>query len=154
MSLRLRPANANDARLLWSWANDPNCRKNAFDSNPIEWPAHRAWLDQKLAAPDCRIWILEKDGQSVGQIRYDCKKNYAEIDFAVAPGARGQGLGITLLQLSALQACHALGVEKLIGLVKGENQPSIRAFKRAGFEEAGTIVRNGELCFRFEHACV
>jgi UDP-2,4-diacetamido-2,4,6-trideoxy-beta-L-altropyranose hydrolase len=153
MSLSLRLANANDAGLLWGWANDPVCRNNAFDSNPIEWETHVRWLDQKLAAPDCRIWILEKDGRSVGQIRYDRKEKCAEIDFAVAPEARGQGLGTTLLKLSAPQACDGLRVEKLIGFVKQENRASIRAFERAGFQQTETIARAGGLCSKFECAC-
>jgi len=150
MFLSLRPADANDARQLWEWANDPVTRKNAFDSNPIEWQAHVEWFTQKLADPDCRIWILENHGTSSGQIRYDRRHDCAEIDFAVDPNSRGQGLGTVLLELSAPKAFDALQVQKLIGSVKLENQPSIRAFERAGFQRAATVARDGELTVRFE----
>jgi RimJ/RimL family protein N-acetyltransferase len=151
MSLSLRAANENDAHLLWTWANDPLCRENAFDSSPIDWDAHTRWLRQKLTAPDCRIWILEHDGQPVGQIRYDRRETDAEIDFAVAPQARGLGLGTQLLTLSVIQAHQDLGVRKVFGLIKTNNRASVRAFNRAGFEEVGQFARGSEICVRFEH---
>ncbi|HEY7060815.1 MAG TPA: GNAT family N-acetyltransferase [Chloroflexota bacterium] len=151
--LTLRPATRDDARLLWEWANDPDVRANAFFPEPIPWETHRAWLDRKLAAPDCRIWIAARGGAPVGQVRYDRAGDAAEIGISVAAAGRGQGLGTALLRASAPRACAELGVRRLVALVKPQNHASARAFERAGFRQVGTTTRHGQPCLEFELTC-
>jgi len=149
----LRPAALSDAQMLWQLRNDPAVRQSAFNTDPIEWKAHCRWLKRKLNSPDCRIWILGDATHSIGQIRYDRVDDYAEIDFAVAASFRGQGWGTRLLQLSAPRACHKLGVQRLVGIVKIDNRPSTRAFERAGFRHTETLIYENQTCLKFERFC-
>jgi RimJ/RimL family protein N-acetyltransferase len=151
--LALRPATSGDARLLWSWANDPAVRASAFVPDVIPWTSHVAWLNAKLSSGHTRIWILERDGHPVGQVRYDLCGDVAEIDFSVAAEARGSGLGADLLRLSVPAACQELRAARLAGLVKTDNVRSGRAFEHAGFALAGEEVRNGATCQRYERPC-
>jgi spore coat polysaccharide biosynthesis predicted glycosyltransferase SpsG len=48
-TLSLRPANADDARLIWEWASDPTVRAVSFTSVPIPWETHVRWFDSKLS---------------------------------------------------------------------------------------------------------
>jgi RimJ/RimL family protein N-acetyltransferase len=150
----LRAATRHDARLLWEWANDPAVRANAFHPEPIPWETHRAWLDRKLAAPDCRLWMLERDGEPVGQVRYDSDGDAAEIGLSVAAAHRGQGLGKTLLALSVERACAELEVARLVAFVMPHNCASIRAFETNGFRRVETTTRAGHPCLQFDLACV
>lgn len=151
--LRLRSATKDDAALLFAWRNDAMARANSFQQEPISWETHRAWFDRKLASPDCRIWILEKDRQPVAQIRYEARGECAEISFSVAAPFRGRGFGKLLLRLSARQACRELSVRRLVGVVKTTNQPSIRAFRDAGFSQAESLMRQGESALAFHWIC-
>lgn len=132
-SLDLRPATADDSRLLFGWANDPLTRKMARNPKPIAWGDHEVWLGRKLASADCRIWIAEAGGEPVGQIRLDRHGAAAEIDYSVAAGRRVEGWGKAIL--AALTADHAPGVAKAFGEARIENEASAKAFLAAGFEE-------------------
>jgi len=38
--IRLRRAIYKDMRIIWEWANDPDTRKSAFNTDPIPWDTH------------------------------------------------------------------------------------------------------------------
>lgn len=149
----LRLATLDDAARLLEWRNDPIVRASSFQSKPVEWESHLAWLERKLSSDDCRIWILESGDRAVGQIRYDRENGRAEISFVVAASFRGQGLGTRLLEMSVSLACEALKVEKLVGIVKSGNLASTRAFERAGFQRVENAVRGDETCVMYERDC-
>ena len=132
MTVTLRPARANDARLLYEWANDPAVRAMARDTRPIAWDGHRAWFAARLARADCRILIAEVDGEPVGQVRLDRQGpdgGRAEIDISVAPARRGRGHGRAML--AALPPWP--GVSRLVAVVRRENAASAALFRAAGF---------------------
>jgi UDP-2,4-diacetamido-2,4,6-trideoxy-beta-L-altropyranose hydrolase len=150
-TLVLRPAGISDARLLWEWRNDPLVRANSFQSEPVAWETHLAWLQRKLASPDCRLWIAECEGRPVGQVRYDRDGALAEVSLSVAAPCRGRGLGAALLARSAPCAARDLQVRRLVAFIKPGNLPSRRAFERAGFRPAGPVMCAGVLCLAFEY---
>jgi len=149
----LRKATVEDARTLWEWRNNPETRRNAFQTDAVDWDTHRQWLTDRLVSTECRIWILEIDQGSVGQVRYDRIGTTAEISIVVAPEFRGRGIGMSLLQLSAHEACAELRVSMLVGIVKEDNISSQRAFERAGFQNDGRLLQHGQACQRFVLTC-
>ena len=74
----------------------------------------------------------------------------AELSFAVASPFRGLGVGTRALSESWRKACDELGVTAVRGLVIDGNEPSMRAFRRAGFVETGHETRSGRGCVVFE----
>lgn len=131
----LRPANESDRLLLWQWANDVTVRRNSFHSGVIDWQTHEQWCAAKFASADCRIWIMQVGALPVGQIRYQrISSDTAEISFSIARGFRGRQLGARLLEASAERAALELGVSRLQGAVKLDNEASRRAFLKAGFQ--------------------
>ena len=146
----LRIATASDARLLWEWRNDLDVRRSAFDGEPIPWESHQMWLAAKLASPASRIWILVREGRPVAQARYDRIEQFAEIGYSVSRSSRGNGLGTSLLKATVPLACRALGVPRVVGLVKVGNSASARSFDRAGFRREGQTSRQGHACLQFE----
>ena len=147
---RLRLAANHDAALLWEWANDPVTRKNSFDPAAISWKTHTVWFTEKLASPNCRIWILELAMIPAGQIRYERSgADTAQISFSVAQGFRGKRLGTLLLQATPSLAGRELGVSCVEGVTFIENLASQRAFFKAGFAAAGTASIAGRDCMIF-----
>jgi RimJ/RimL family protein N-acetyltransferase len=153
VNLVLRAAAFEDARLLWKWRNEAGVRKSSFNSDVVPWKTHQGWLRRKLASPDCRFWILEVDGQPAGQVRYDRAGPTAEIALAIDHRQRGRNLGSQLLILSAERACRDLSVSVLVGLVKADNAPSVRAFTAAGFERVEHDDRDGQRIVLFQRRC-
>ncbi|MCB2099778.1 MAG: UDP-2,4-diacetamido-2,4,6-trideoxy-beta-L-altropyranose hydrolase, partial [Rhodobacterales bacterium] len=138
LPLDLAPANENDTDLLWTWANDPAVRGNAFSSEPIPLDVHRAWMGRKLADPHCRILIAREGGQAVGQVRFDLRGGRAEIDISIDPARRGAGLGTRML-IRAVEALRAGGADAVPeALVKAGNRASRAMFLNAGFRRAAS----------------
>ena len=134
---------AEDIELYFTWANDPDVRRNAFNQNPILFADHRKWFENKLQSASSFLYVLEKDGRPAGQIRFDAtEENVFEIDFSIDRNFRGQGLGAHILKRGMQQFSMDIaslpdaGAPILVkGIVKYENTASCRAFLRAGFEE-------------------
>jgi len=151
--LALRPASAADAVLLWEWRNEEVTRLNSFDATPIPWASHVTWLEQKLAADACRIWILEDRARPVGQIRFERRGDTAWVNYSIDAHHRGRRLGTAILKLSVCRACRELRARDVAGLVKISNIASCRAFAGAGFVRTAGVLESGCACVRFARAC-
>jgi RimJ/RimL family protein N-acetyltransferase len=137
-SLVLRPAARTDADALLRWRNDPTTRAHSFDTGEVTAAEHEAWLEAKLASPDTRIYIAERDGEAVGQIRVDRSEDArGVVSVAVDAARRGTGLGRELIRLGTERAAAELGLTEVDAFAKPENEASLRAFRAAGYEENG-----------------
>ena len=138
MTLRLRPATREDSPRLLAWRNDPVTREAAFNQEPVSEGTHAAWLERKLGDPRVALLIAEEDERPVGQVRLEAgEEREAEIHVALAPEARGRGLAAVAIAAAAREARGRLGAGTLLARVKDENEPSLRAFRTAGFVPAG-----------------
>jgi len=136
--LMLRPASADDGRLLWAWANDPEVRERAFSTDPIPWDTHVAWLADRLADPDAHIWVAsDSEGELVGQVRFETRDGTTEIAVTVASAARGRGWGAALIDAGVRRLFSETDVDRVVARVKPDNEPSIRAFESAVFDFEG-----------------
>jgi len=149
--LRLRPAEENDSRLLWAWANDSGVRASAFSSTPIPWEQHVVWFTGKMKDPDCRILIAENgQGRAVGQFRVDWRSSEdADIDVSVSLECRGAGYGRLLIDLGASQVLAERRSARLHAFVKPENHASRRSFELAGFGNLGEEYVNGHAAIHY-----
>ncbi|RPJ12318.1 MAG: N-acetyltransferase, partial [Deltaproteobacteria bacterium] len=145
--LKLRPARDGDATVYFNWANDPEVRRNAFNSDMISWPTHKVWFASKLTDPCSHLFVLEAQTLAVGQIRFDRKHNEASIDYSLDRLVRGRGWAVPLV---------ALGIKEFSGGerlslradVKPTNHDSIAVFRRLSFSE---ITRPGDETVRIFH---
>lgn len=140
LTIKLRRARQEDCLMLWEWANDPEVRRQAFDPQPIPKESHILWFNDKLADPNCAIYIVEADdGQAVGQVRFDLHREdgTAVIDFSIDATIRGHGFGSAALREASRLFMDNHPVTSVSGLVKPENVASLRAFEKAGFRRDG-----------------
>ncbi len=91
-----------------------------------------------LADPDRHLLIVELDGKSAGQIRFDrIGGDRYEISVSLGPEWRGRGLGTRALRGACgwlWKHTDAVGVE---AEVRQENEASKGAFLNAGFRPEG-----------------
>lgn len=137
--LTLRSARAEDCRLVWEWANEPEVRDSAFNSAPILWETHQQWFGRKLLDPNCHIYIaLDDQVIPIGQVRFDCVSDKeAEIDITIDKSKRGMGYGSTLIRLAVEELFNQTTFQVVHAFVKPHNSASIRAFERAQFKKFG-----------------
>lgn len=139
--MKLRPAVANDCQLLFRWANDPNMRKYAVNSQKIKWDSHVSWFNEKIKSTSTLIFILEEANFNIGQVRYDFNKeeNLWVIDYFIDKQFRGIGHGKKIIELSLNQVSGSK-----VAYVKLENIVSCKVFERLGFKRMkveGEIVK-------------
>ncbi|MGU3472194.1 N-acetyltransferase family protein [Paenibacillus sp. D51F] len=113
------------------------------DLEPISTDARIQWFHEH-SAERRPLWVL-KDGEHIvawlsfqsfhPRAAYD---GTAEISIYLSEALRGQGIGGSLLR-KAMEACPAIGVHTLVGLVFGHNEPSLRLFEKHGFGQWGRL---------------
>src|SRR2546428_13692444 len=101
MDLVWREARMADADVLWRWANDPETRQNSFNTSPILYEEHVAWLSQRLGSDATPTWIFSDGDVPVGQVRFDISGDVAEIGITVAPEQRARGYGRAMFDAAA-----------------------------------------------------
>jgi RimJ/RimL family protein N-acetyltransferase len=143
--LRLRAAEAGDSALLLRWRNDPSTREQSFHSNEIDADAHEEWFERKLAAiSTTSLFILEWNGKPIGQARIDATTDdRGEISVSLDATARGQGLGVELIERATARAAEDLDLVEVDARIKATNTASRRAFAAAGYAEQ-TALRDAD----------
>jgi UDP-2,4-diacetamido-2,4,6-trideoxy-beta-L-altropyranose hydrolase len=143
--VHFRAVEEQDCRLLWEWVNDPAVRDSAFSSGPVPWPSHVEWFRSKRRDPLTVQWIAVNDETlPIGQVRFDGEgANAATIDVSIAPEQRSQGYGGIVIAAAVEELFRSKPVETVHALVKAHNQPSLRAFRNAGFENIGIQTIHG-----------
>ena len=149
---RLRPATLADEDLYLAWANEPEVRRQSFNTEPIPLKQHQCWFRSRLKSPNALLRVLvDAEGLPLGQIRFERSQTEpvrAEIGFSLDPVARGHGLASELLKLGLAELARQWGRQvNAYGEVRMANQASARAFLRAGFAEEPPR-RLGVRCFR------
>ncbi|MCD6049517.1 MAG: UDP-2,4-diacetamido-2,4, 6-trideoxy-beta-L-altropyranose hydrolase [Verrucomicrobia bacterium] len=135
-SLRLRSATAEDAKLIFDWANDAGVRAVSFSSEPIIWEDHLNWFNAKLSDANYRIWVAEDvKGTPIGQVRFQIEGETATISISLDAGQRGKNRGSLLIWAACRKIFAETAVNQVRAYIKPDNQASERAFEKAGFEE-------------------
>ena len=144
-----RPAQPADSQLYFDWANDPDTRRQSFNSDPISWEMHMAWFTRKLADPNALLLIFENEaGEPVGQVRFE-RTSVADqadeliIGVSVDKRQRGKGLSSQLIGLGCAVCREQWGTVTIHAYIKPDNQASVRTFERAGFKLSGESGKFG-----------
>jgi RimJ/RimL family protein N-acetyltransferase len=134
--LAIRPARFSDAGLLLEWRNDPATRAQSLTTAPIAMETHARWLEARLSqADDCRLWIAETAGRPIGQARIERREaRTGEISISIDAGERGRGFGSKLIALATERGVKELKLDRVVAVIKAGNEPSMAAFRRAGYD--------------------
>ena len=142
--LRLRKLTENDLQTLWEWANDIQVRAVSFSSDPITWEDHVRWFSTKLSDPNSQLYMAtDANDLSIGQVRFDIHNQEATISISIDRQFRHQGYGHKIIQLAVARICLDSGVKIVHAYIKLNNQSSVRAFTKAGFQHIRTVEIQG-----------
>ena len=135
-TLNYREANTQDCRLYFDWANDPASRKQSFNSDPIPFENHQKWFENRLKSPTSKLYIITKEEDSIGQVRFDIKNEEATISYSLDKKFRGNGFGSLILKKGVEVLKQELKERIIIiGFVKSNNIASAKAFEKLNFKK-------------------
>lgn len=138
-NLTLRPAQADDCEMTWSWANDPATRQGSFSTRQISQNEHAQWFNRSLSG-ERQLLIAEIGEQPVGLLRFDPIENgndVAEVGITVAPEARGKGIACSILE-AGTELSRTRGISQLVARIRIDNPASVHTFERAGYSAERT----------------
>ncbi|PLZ03725.1 N-acetyltransferase [Burkholderia sp. WAC0059] len=146
MSLAFRDATLDDLPAIVEIYNATvPSRQVTADLEPVSVESRLPWF--RAHGPDTRpLWVVEEAGRVVAWLSFSdfygrpAYRHTAEVSIYLAEAARGKGLGRQLLA-AALEAAPRLRIDTVLGFVFGHNEPSLRLFRRFGFEPWGTLPR-------------
>ena len=145
MSLVLKQLSPEDGEDIYAMLQEIPADENGL-INPAHgktYEEYKAWLERAYAnsqltgivdgwkVPETIFWLYE-DGKPVGfgKLRHfltdALRESGGNIGYAIAPAARGRGLGKSLVA-GLIGEGRKLGIESLLFTVKNHNTPSIRA---------------------------
>lgn len=132
--MNIRKALISDAKLLFDWVNESNVRRNAINTNPINWDDHLAWFQNKLHTEKTFVLIAEINNKPIGQIRFDFENNKFLIDYSIAKNERGNGYGYLIVKegINYIKK-NISALDTYIAWVRSENTASKRVFEKLGF---------------------
>ncbi len=135
MSLTLRPVGTGDAALLFEWVNSPDSLAHKRQTRvPIIWQNHQAWLARLLANDAAGLWIIESQGQPVGQVRLAPDVwGRRMVDIFVQPAARRGGVAQAAIGQALAEAARLWPGEPVYAEVLSGNTPSHGLFQGSGF---------------------
>lgn len=142
--LELRPARWGDMRKVWTWNNAPDVRRWSLSVDPIPFEDHERWFRGRLEDPEHRLWIAEIEGRDVGVVRVD---GAGVVSIALAPDARGHGVGTRALALACAREARTLEA-----WISEDNIASVRCFERCGFVLRGVLHQEGRRFGRYQRA--
>jgi UDP-2,4-diacetamido-2,4,6-trideoxy-beta-L-altropyranose hydrolase len=148
-ALYLRPGAEDDSRRLWEWVNDPVTRQASFSSEPIPWDEHAAWFARRLQDPDSVMYLAcDEEDNPVAFVRFDIDGSVAAIGINVAPDQRGKGYGTEAIRLAGERLAAERSIDRIDAYIRPENQASLRAFAKAGYEGREPCTVKGQPAVR------
>lgn len=140
-----REIKQDDCLKIFEIANDDDVRQNSFNSDKIELEDHKKWFKNILYSDSIKFYVLEFNGDIVGQIRFDFDEEFPVISISLNKRYRGFGLSKYLLSKGMESDKHG----KLVAYIKKDNLKSIALFKSMGFERENEATIKGCDAFRF-----
>jgi len=124
-------------------------RMSTAQLEPVTVESRRRWLSEH--SPDRRpFWVTEIDGQIAGWLTIKsflprcAYSGTVELSVYVNEKFRRRGVGRALLEETIARAAQ-LEIIAMVGLIFAHNEPSLKLFKRLGFERWGLLPRVAQL---------
>lgn len=119
------------------------------DIEPVTVESRVDWL-QAHNSDSRPLWVMMDGEQIIAWLSFQdfygrpAYQATAEISIYIEPNYRHKGIGTAFLE-EAIQAAPRLGIKTILGFIFAQNQPSIRLFKKYGFEEWAHLPKIAEL---------
>lgn len=132
---QLRCAALSDSEHVWRISCQPSVREYSINKGDIPWFEHRIWFENAIRNPELLFYVLEWNGNVVGQLRYKkISSNVAGVSISLSEEIRGHGIAARALKEGDVR-CFASWpeVKRVEAEVSPRNVGSIKTFLRSGY---------------------
>jgi len=135
--ISIRPLKEHDADLIFKWRNLPSIIQISSSQKEVSWDEHIAWIRASVNNPNRLVYIIEKDGTGIGQVRFEKDKKDATeaiVSIYLVDNFTGKGIGPVAMALSIKEVFEKwTEVIRILAWVRKENQRSQLFFLKQGF---------------------
>ncbi len=132
---QLRKAVSSDSKRVWGISNQPSVREYSISKGEIPWDEHALWFEKAITNPDLLFFVLEWDGNVVGQLRYKrMSTGVVGVSISLSQETRGNGIASRMLKEGDVR-CFASWPEvtSIEAEISPYNAASMKTFLRAGY---------------------
>lgn len=125
-----------DARFLFELSNSPAVRSAGFQTEPIPWETHLAWLTRHHLSPDSQLYLIRScdSPQPIGFLRFHHQHHACwEIGISLTAEAQGKGYASNAVRLGMAEMRHLHAATSFLATVRPFNTASRQLFSRLGF---------------------
>src|SRR5262245_18456396 len=135
----LQLAEADDARRVFAWRNDPWIVSLSTSRREVSWEEHRRWFPTVLDRSRHLLFLVSGEGgEQAGTVRVDRQGEAAVVTIYLLRPFTGRGLGPRALRAACQEAFRRWpDLARVVAHVRSDNEPSLKAFARVGFAPAG-----------------
>jgi len=132
--VNLRKAEKRDIKFLFNLRNEKYVYENSRVKRPVEWDEHNNWVEAVVAGKTNKeLYIIESEGEGVGQLRLDFDNNEAEVSISLFKSSHSKGVATRALLIAVTNPDVSKRVNRLIAEVNKNNPASQRLFEKVGF---------------------
>ncbi len=126
---------SKDSSLLFNLLNDKLVRATSIQEMPLKWGDHLDWFSGKLMDDDCYFLLaFTTTEQFIGQIRFDIKGYFAEINVSIHSDWRGKGNAKLVVFNASFKCFHEKpNVGYIHANIKPQDTQSLTLFTQAGY---------------------
>ena len=135
--LRFRKADIMDLMRVYTWRNQQEIVKQSRTGQKVSLKEHKEWFKKAINSDQVVMMIIENEWTAIGQLRFDnIKAKIWEMSIYLEESEVGRGRGEYLIKAGCRELIKEDAmVTKIVAQIRFENIRSIKAFKKAGFEE-------------------
>ena len=138
----IRPIKKADEDFLYLLRNNNKVRKESLNSNKISLYEHKLWMKKKLKYKYNLYFIILKNKQKIGFIRYDKTDFFYNISVAILPKYQKSGLAT----LALIQSESYLKNNIIFAKIKRTNKKSQLFFIKNGYRK----ILNNKIDYYFK----
>lgn len=137
----LRRAEESDREMIFGWRNDPWIVGLSTSRRTVTRAEHDDWFGRVVADPGTILFVVETGGTPAGQVRLTMDGEAGGVEAVISiyllKEHTGRGIGAAAIG----QGCAAAfaqwpGLRRVRAQILRDNEPSMRAFEKAGFVPA------------------
>jgi len=133
-AINLRAVRLDDSERIFAWRNRPEIVALGSLQRSVSWEEHASWFQDTLIGELRALYIVEEDGQAIGQIRFDWQgKRQGEVSIYLLPEFMGRGLGVAALWKGCQLAFASGRAGRISAHIRKENPRSLATFIKVGF---------------------
>jgi L-amino acid N-acyltransferase YncA len=146
MTLQYKDASIDDLpRIVEIYNSIVAGRMVTADTDPVSVESRIGWFNahDPLRRP---LWMVMNGDENIGWVSYQwfygrpAYNGTAELSIYLDKKVRGKGYGEKILR-HAMDSCERLQIKTLLGYIFAHNIPSLRLFRKMGFEDWGRFPR-------------